>query len=107
MKKIINSIIVFVLFICLAGCKCTLDKRIFGVWWWDDTLDNNYLKFAEEKGINEIYYCSDKFNDDTSKFIKEANKLGIKVYYLAGEYQWLKDDYYIKVNPYIEKSKTK
>ena len=64
----------------------------FGVWWWSDSLDKNTnLNFAKGNGINEIYYCSDDFDENTANFIKSSNDLGIKVYWLAGEYQWLDD----------------
>jgi hypothetical protein len=50
-----------------------------------------YLNFAAENGINEIYFCSSEFGEETSGFIDSANKLGIDVYYLQGEYEWLDD----------------
>ena len=67
-------------------------KDIMGVWWWNSHLDSDiYLTFAKENGINEIYYCSSEFGEETSSFIDSANKLGIDVYWLQGEYQWLDD----------------
>ena len=68
------------------------NEAVMGVWWWNNKLDSNlYLNFANENGINEIYYCSSEFGEETSSFISSANKLGIKVYLLQGEYEWLDD----------------
>lgn len=68
------------------------NKDIMGAWWWNDKLDSDlYLNFAVENGINEIYYCSSEFGEETSKFIASANKLGIDVFWLQGEYEWLDD----------------
>lgn len=79
------------------------DKAL-GVWWWNDELDTEqYLNFATDNGINEIYYCTDKFDDRTKDFISEANSKNIDVYWLAGEYEWL-DDYtklLEEINDYI------
>lgn len=61
-----------------------------GAWWWDDQLDaETYLEFAKKNSITEIYYCSSKFNDTTSEFIKKANQKNIKVFYLDGDYRWI------------------
>ena len=69
-----------------------VSKDIMGVWWWNSHLDSDiYLTFAKENGINEIYYCSSEFGEETSSFIDSANKFGIDVYWLQGEYQWLDD----------------
>ena len=69
-----------------------VSKDIMGVWWWNSDLDAElYLTFANENGINEIYYCSSEFGEKTSGFIDSANKFGIDVYWLQGEYQWLDD----------------
>ena len=66
------------------------DKRAsLGAWWWNDELGVDYLDFAKENKVTEIYYCSSKFNEETDLFIKEANKRKIRVYWLAGEYQWI------------------
>ena len=68
------------------------NKDVMGVWWWSNKLDTDlYLNFAAENGINEIYFCSSEFGEETSGFIDSANKLGIDVYYLQGEYEWLDD----------------
>ncbi len=68
------------------------NKDVLGVWWWNDKLDTDlYLTFAKENGVNEIYYCSSEFGEETSAFINSANQLGMKVYWLQGEYEWLDD----------------
>ena len=68
------------------------NKDVMGVWWWNNELDTElYLNFAAENGINEIYFCSSEFGVETSLFIKSANKFGIDVYLLQGEYEWLDD----------------
>lgn len=65
----------------------------FGTWWWNDTLDaSEYLDFACDNGISEIYFCTRKFNDNTQEFISQANAKNIKVYLLAGKHEYLKDD---------------
>ena len=89
----------FSLFACLfiafnlfgCSCNCNEKKNLLGVWWWNDTLDSDYLDFAKNNGVTEIYYCSDNFNIKTASFIEKANNLNIKVYWLAGEYKWLND----------------
>lgn len=62
-----------------------------GVWLWDNNADDKYLTFASENNVKEIYYCDSSFSDSTVNFITKANALGIKVYFLAGEYQWVED----------------
>lgn len=72
--------------------EAVASKRPFGVWWWDSDLDiENYLNFAQENGINEIYYCDSLLDENVSNFITEANKRGIDVFLLAGEKEWLLD----------------
>ncbi len=66
-------------------------KPIFGVWWWNDELDDTYLEFAKSQNITEIYYCSSKFNNETANFIKNAKDKEMSVYWLAGEYEWIYD----------------
>lgn len=64
-------------------------SKVKAVWWWDDELSFDYLSFASDNGINTIYYCTSKFNDETSSFIKKANDLNIDVYLLNGDATWL------------------
>ena len=44
--------------------SCTKDSpkdlQVFGVWWWNSSLGEEYLTFAKNNGINEIYYCVGK-----------------------------------------------
>ena len=67
------------------------EARPFGVWWWDNRLDDTYLDFAAENGVNEIYYYASSFNQKTTDFISSAVERGIRVYWLTGEYQWIED----------------
>lgn len=76
----------------LVGCSRKEEQSPYGVWWWDSSLSNEYLDYADKQGINEIYYCDSNFDEEASAFIKLANKKGIKVYLLAGEYKWIEDD---------------
>lgn len=82
------------LFISCGEKKLILSNTNFpvGVWWWDNRLSNDYLIFASENNVDEIYYYTSDFSQKNADFIKESNNLGIKVYWLCGEYQWL-DDY--------------
>lgn len=65
-------------------------QQIFATWWWDDTLDPlTYLDFANKNNINQIYYCSSKFDQTTMQFISLANQKNIKVFWLDGDYRWL------------------
>ena len=61
------------------------------VWWWDNTLTDEYLHFARDNKVTDIYYCDSKFNIETEDFIKKANSFGMNVYCLQGEYQWIED----------------
>jgi len=103
MRKSFNLFLILILFLSVFGCSCTIPHFTFGVWWWDDTLGDKYFEFVKENGVNEIYYCSDNFDAGTNLFIKEANDVGIKVYYLAGEYKWLSDstNLHEKIDKYI------
>ena len=109
MKKCLSLCLAFILIFTVSGCKCDLmQERPFGVWWWDDTLSDEYLSFASENGVNEIYYCNDDFDNGTSSFIEKANELGIDVYWLAGEYEWLNDSssLHLKINNYMNYQNT-
>ncbi|MDE6868802.1 MAG: hypothetical protein K2J83_06660 [Clostridia bacterium] len=95
MKKYLT--VFFAALTLLFCCGCVIDpngnKPVLGVWWWDGSLSaDTYLSFAEENGVNEVYYCDDGFNGQTESFIKNASDRGMKVYWLAGEYQWLRND---------------
>lgn len=92
MKKFILAILIaFSLFFCCA-CKASPSADKLGVWWWNANLDaDKYLDFAEENSVAEIYYCDDGFDEDTAEFIENANGRNMKVYYLSGDYRWLRD----------------
>lgn len=111
MKKI-NKFLVFsflLLFVFsvsfLSGCKKDNDKNEnllpspkmlnlenpLGVWWWDKTLSDKYLSFAKANGVDEIYYCDYTPENDTYEFVKKASQMGIRVYLLLGEKEWLND----------------
>jgi hypothetical protein len=104
MKNVLKVLIVFVIAFCFCGCKSKDNKSTLGVWWWDDTLGSEYLDYAKENNVTEIYYCSDNFNNETASFIKKSNAYNIKVYWLAGEYKWLSNPFslYQKIERYYE-----
>lgn len=77
--------------IFLFSCNKDENKPLFGVWWWDNRLSDEYLDFASENGINEIYYYTSDFSQKNAQFIGRADGLGIKVYWLCGDYQWIDD----------------
>ena len=66
-------------------------ESVFAVWWWDNRLDESYLDFAVAQGVNEIYYYASSFPARISDFIRSASAKGIKVYWLAGKYEWIED----------------
>ena len=66
-------------------------ERPFGVWWWDNRLDASYLNFALEQGVNEIYLYASAFSDRTSAFLSKAAAHDVKVFWLAGKYEWIDD----------------
>ena len=104
MRKFYIIIVLICFCFVLTSCKNTNDFTK-AVWWWDDTLDTQtYLDFLYENNITEIFYCSDDFDNETSSFISKANKKNIKVYFLAGEYQWLTNStpLYHKIEKYLE-----
>ena len=100
MKK--HTILIVVIFlitlcvVCLFLFKPNKKSPILGVWWWDDELDYSYLDFAKKNYITEIYLCTSKFNNSTNEFIKHANEKNIKVFWLAGEYQWIENNDLLK-----------
>ena len=66
-------------------------ESVFAVWWWDNRLDESYLDFAAAQGVNEIYYYASSFPARISDFIRSASAKGIKIYWLAGKYEWIED----------------
>jgi len=110
-----KKILVYIFFIIsvfniviFSGCSSSSFKPTsfssVGVWWWDDTLDNKYLKFAKNNRVTEIYYATASFDEKTADFIKRANKYDIRVYFLAGDYKWLTnpDSLHNLINAYQE-----
>ncbi len=96
-KKVIIVSLVLLFFVLVVGSVLLIKKfndkeeNVLGVWWWNDELGNEYLEFASENNISEIYYCSSKFNEETNEFIRKANSKGMKVFWLAGEYEWIEN----------------
>ena len=76
---------------CSFSCSST-SNHVRGVWWWDKSLGQEYLDFAVDNGINEIYYCDSSFNEKTESFISQAKRKDLRVYLLAGECEWVLDD---------------
>lgn len=96
-QKSKNFFVIFLCAIILTSVVFLLVKNLeknkestFGVWWWDDELDTEqYLSFAIYNDINEIYYCTGNFDENTKNFISKANSRDMDVYWLVGEYTWL------------------
>ena len=96
MKKIFTIFSLIIIFsLVFTGCSCTQTPptQIKAVWWWNDefneTETTTYLNFLKENNVNQIYYCSSKFNNETEEFILKANNLNISVFWLDGNYKWL------------------
>ncbi len=100
-KKLI--LLLCAVMVCFTAAACSGDPQkptaVFspdfstvGVWWWDDSLGTEYLDFAANSGVDEIYYCTGDFSDKTRRFIRAASDRNIKVFLLAGEYQWIYDN---------------
>lgn len=88
---VLPALLILALFINVFTRKTPLPEPK-GVWWWNSDLPaEQYLSFVKTQGINEIYYCNSSFTEETANFIKKAGRYGCKVYWLAGEYQWLTD----------------
>ena len=112
-NKIFLCIAVVVIILIVAGAvtgavivknRSAKSERILGVWWWDNRLDESYLTFASEQGVNEIYYYTSSFNEKTSAFLQNAAELGIRVYWLTGKYEWIEDSgpLYEKIEEFTE-----
>ena len=79
---IIKISVIILVFLMLSVTIITFLKRstpksILGVWWWNDTLSDEYLDFAKNNNVTEIYYCHDDFNEDTNLFIEKAKSQNI------------------------------
>lgn len=66
-------------------------KSVVGVWWWDNRLGDEYLDFAEQNGVTEIYCYYSSFTQKTTDYIAKANAKEIDVLWLAGKYEWVED----------------
>ena len=62
-----------------------------GVWWWTTESTDEYLQFAKDNGVDEIYYCDYNLNENSATFVSKAKALGFKVYALWGEKDWGED----------------
>lgn len=115
MKKIYILIgIIFSLLLGVVVTVFTINKnyqQVYskGTWWWNSKLDADiYLDFASKNSVNEIYFYTSKFDEHTQSFIMKANAKNIKVYMLAGEYEWLDDNSKLlnKIDKYLEYQST-
>ncbi len=92
MKKYNLILCLLLTFSFLFCISCSnKNEQIMGVWWWNSQLSSEYLDFAKDSGVNEIYFCEGDLNETSSNFIKEANKQNIDVYWLIGEVEWLRE----------------
>ena len=103
MKKFF--IIISIVIVLFIGCIATIflllpEKNMFlklneniGVWWWDKDSEHvdEYLAYAKETGVDEIYYCDYSMNEETYQFVKKAKEKNIKIYALWGECYWIND----------------
>jgi len=66
---------------------------VLGVWWWwvNPREIDSHLNFAAEKGINEIYYYTIRFDRNTGAFVERAYNRGIKVFLLLDDYNYIFD----------------
>jgi len=66
---------------------------VLGTWWWwvDSRNRAKYLDFAAKNGINEIYYHTTNFSNQTAAVIEQARDKGIRVYYLEDDYNFIWD----------------
>lgn len=67
------------------------EKSVVGVWWWDNRLGDEYLDFAAQNGVTEIYCYYSSFTQKTTDYIAKANAKDIDVLWLAGKYEWVED----------------
>ena len=62
-----------------------------GTWWWNNKLnENEYVQFAKDNNVTEIYYC-DYNMERSDTLLGLAHDNNIKVYLLLGEKEWLND----------------
>lgn len=111
MKKLILYFLIIFVFANGVVCFFVLKNNnanasaYLGTWWWNTRLEaETYLNFAKENKVNEIYYYTSKFDENTKDFISKANAKKIKVYWLSGEYEWLEDSstLFQKIDKYLD-----
>ena len=108
MKKIIKYLLfINSIFIIIFISSCSKNKDInnnneninnivekppLGTWWWNKNLDiNDYLSFAKNNNVTEIYFCDYSLGNNLKELLEKANNYSIKIYLLAGEKEWLND----------------
>ncbi|MCR5113406.1 MAG: hypothetical protein K6A63_05670 [Acholeplasmatales bacterium] len=82
----------------------TIKKSPLGTWWWNKNLDvDEYLEFAVNNDITEIYFCDYSLGDNLKTLLQKANNYDINIYLLLGEKEWLNDrsDLDTIINNYI------
>lgn len=67
------------------------EKSVVGVWWWDNRLGDEYLNFADQNRVTEIYCYYSSFTQKNTDYIAKANAKDIDVLWLAGKYEWVED----------------
>ncbi len=92
-KRVLALLFAVVMMTCTFGCRHKKGATL-GVWWWGDLSVDTYLDFAEENGVNEVYYYvgEDATNREVADFLEEAHDRYIDVYWLDGDYRWLTDE---------------
>lgn len=94
---IIFALILLLLCTCFGNIGCTKKEednaqQVFGVWWWNNRLDSDiYLDFAVDNGVNEVYYYDSSLSTTSSSFIDKAKSKNVKVYWLIGDVEYLRD----------------
>jgi len=103
MKKLRTKLIVYLVLIVLAVAvlayaahqtnpQNTTATTPLGTWWWNKNLDaDEYLTFAADNDVTEIYFCDYSCGDATANIVEKAHAKNITVYLLAGEKEWLND----------------
>ena len=94
-----NIVIICLICVLLAGIISAVillcvgdDKRSKGVWWWSGIQNaDEYLAFASQNKVTEIYLSVSEFDQDINAFVGKANDLGIDVYALTGSYEMIYD----------------
>ncbi|MCF3111567.1 hypothetical protein LL912_22465 [Niabella sp. CC-SYL272] len=68
-------------------------NKPLGTWWWSVNKKDwdNYLNFAQQNGVTEIYFSTVDFSETTAGFVDKAASKGIRVFLLAGSYVWISD----------------